>query len=95
MHARLRRRRDRDRGASAVEYGLMIAAVAAVIVATVFSLGKVVDQAFQTTCSALQSEVQPGCTPATGTAGGGAAPGTGSLDGSDPQLVAPPINLGP
>jgi len=34
-------RRDQERGASAVEYGLMVAAIAAVIVGSVFLLGKV------------------------------------------------------
>ena len=33
------RRRDNDRGASAVEYGLLVAGIAAVIVAVVFTFG--------------------------------------------------------
>lgn len=60
MRARLRRRRD-ERGASAVEYGLLVAAMAAVISGVVFGLGTLVDSAFEKTCSALNSQVQPGC----------------------------------
>jgi pilus assembly protein Flp/PilA len=39
-----------DEGASAVEYGLLVAAIAAVIVALVFALGSYVRGAFQTSC---------------------------------------------
>jgi pilus assembly protein Flp/PilA len=38
---------DRERGATAVEYGLMVAAIAAVIIATVILLGGKVEGAFQ------------------------------------------------
>ena len=37
-----------DRGATAVEYGLIVAAIAAVIVATVFLLGTKIEAAFTT-----------------------------------------------
>ena len=50
----------RDRGASAVEYGLMVAAIAAVIVGVVFGLGQLVHSAFSKTCSAVSSSVNPG-----------------------------------
>jgi pilus assembly protein Flp/PilA len=50
-------RRARDRGASAVEYGLMVAAIAAVIVGVVFGLGQLVHSAFSKTCSAVSSSV--------------------------------------
>jgi pilus assembly protein Flp/PilA len=55
MLAYIRRtaRRGRDRGASAVEYGLMVAAIAAVIVAVVFGLGSVVRNAFEHTSSCI------------------------------------------
>lgn len=43
-------RRDED-GASAVEYGLLVAAIAAVIVIIVFALGGLIKQAFSSTCS--------------------------------------------
>ena len=48
-------RRDEE-GASAVEYGLLVAGIAAVIVAVVFFLGDVVTEAFQDTCDSIASE---------------------------------------
>jgi pilus assembly protein Flp/PilA len=39
----------RDRGASAVEYGLMVAAIAAIIVGVVFGLGGLIQSAFKNT----------------------------------------------
>jgi len=59
-------RDTKDRGASAVEYGLMVAAIAAVIVGIVFGLGGVVQDIFTNTCSsvALGASVVGGdCTP--------------------------------
>jgi pilus assembly protein Flp/PilA len=47
----VRRHVKDDKGASAVEYGLLIAAIAAVIVVIVFALGKVVQSKFQKTCT--------------------------------------------
>jgi len=46
----VRRHVKDDKGASAVEYGLLIAAIAAVIVVIVFALGSVVKSKFQKTC---------------------------------------------
>ena len=46
-------RTSADKGASAVEYGLMVAAIAALIVGTVFALGGFVRDAFDKTCSSL------------------------------------------
>jgi pilus assembly protein Flp/PilA len=43
-------RRHEDRGASAVEYGLLIAGIAAIIVIAVFAIGRVTDGAFKDTC---------------------------------------------
>ena len=37
-----------ERGATAVEYGIMVAAIAAVIIAVVFAIGIKVDAAFDT-----------------------------------------------
>lgn len=55
---------ERDqRGASAVEYGLLVAGIAAVIVALVFLLGGTITDAFQGTCDEI----------ATGQNGGTAA----------------------
>jgi pilus assembly protein Flp/PilA len=48
---RIRRTLRRDDGASAVEYGLLIAAIAAVIVAVVFTLGVLTRGKFSETCS--------------------------------------------
>ena len=42
-----------ERGASAVEYGLLIAGIAAVIVVVVILLGGQVKDAFQGTCDAI------------------------------------------
>jgi len=58
-------RNGRDRGASAVEYGLMVAAIAAVIVGIVFGLGTLVSNVFSSTCSTIQNG---------NAAGGGTAP---------------------
>jgi pilus assembly protein Flp/PilA len=46
----------KDRGASAVEYGLMVAAIAAVIVAIVFGLGGLVRETFTDTCDQIRTE---------------------------------------
>ena len=51
----------RDRGASAVEYGLLIAAIAAVIVAVVFTLGTRVLGSFTKTDSCLSAPTTTGC----------------------------------
>lgn len=46
-------RRDDERGATAVEYGLIVALIAAVIVTVVGTLGGQIDHAFQTVVDAL------------------------------------------
>ncbi|ROR90448.1 Flp family type IVb pilin [Nocardioides aurantiacus] len=51
----LQTRRDEE-GASAVEYGLLVAAIAAIVVAIVFLLGDVVTEVFQDTCDSVQAE---------------------------------------
>ncbi len=43
-----------ERGASAVEYGLLIAGIAAVVVVAVVALGPVIKDAFSKTCTAVQ-----------------------------------------
>jgi pilus assembly protein Flp/PilA len=50
-------RTGKDRGASAVEYGLMVAAIAAVIVGVVFGLGTLVKGAFTQTCNSVSTSV--------------------------------------
>jgi len=46
----------RDRGASAVEYGLLVAAIAAVIVGIVFGLGTLVSGVFSKTSSCISAK---------------------------------------
>ena len=48
-------RRREDEGASGVEYGLLVAAIAAVIVALAFAIGAFVNNAFKTTCDQLDA----------------------------------------
>jgi pilus assembly protein Flp/PilA len=47
--------RANDRGASAVEYGILVAAIAAVVIVAVFALGGQVNGKFNQTCSAIKS----------------------------------------
>jgi len=59
-------RRAEDRGASAVEYGLMVAAIAAVIVGIVFALGANIKKGFTTTNDTICAQtVSPGGTTCT------------------------------
>jgi len=58
FQAVLARRRE-DEGASGVEYGLLVAAVAAVIVAVVFFLGQWVFKAFDDTCKSISVKGGP------------------------------------
>ena len=44
-----------DEGASAVEYGLLVAAIAAVIVIIIFALGGVIKNVFEKTCGSIQT----------------------------------------
>ena len=48
-----RRARLDERGASAVEYGLLIAGIAALIVAVVFLFGGVLSNVFSGTCTSV------------------------------------------
>jgi pilus assembly protein Flp/PilA len=48
-------RRRSEEGASAVEYGLLVAAIAAVVVGIVFALGVVLKGSFQDTCDKLKT----------------------------------------
>ena len=48
-----RRARLDERGASAVEYGLLIAGIAALIVAVVFLFGGVLSNVFSGTCNSV------------------------------------------
>ena len=51
---RLMNRKD-EKGASAVEYGLLVAAIAAIIVVVVFALGGLIKGAFKHTCDTIGS----------------------------------------
>lgn len=53
--ANVRARIANDRGASAVEYGLLVAAIAAVIVAIVFGLGAIIKDKFSSTSSCISA----------------------------------------
>ena len=48
------KKRD-DEGASAVEYGLLVAAIAAIIILVVFAVGSWVKGAFKDTCDSFNS----------------------------------------
>ena len=46
-------------GASAVEYGLLVAGIAALIVAVVFIFGGMINDVFTGTCNSIQSGADP------------------------------------
>ena len=48
------RRRDQN-GASAVEYGLLVAGIAALVVVIVFAFGGVIKGAFSSTCKTIKN----------------------------------------
>lgn len=58
----------KDSGASAVEYGLLVAGIAAAIVAVVFLFGGFVSDIFSSTCETIQGQGPVGegaeCSPA-------------------------------
>lgn len=53
-------RADRERGASAVEYGLLIAGIAAIIAITVYLFGAGVSGLFTDTCTSIVSSAGTG-----------------------------------
>jgi pilus assembly protein Flp/PilA len=53
--ARAAARDAKDDGASAVEYGLLVAAIAAIIILVVFALGTFVKGSFKDTCSGFKN----------------------------------------
>ena len=57
--------RNSESGASAVEYGLLVAAIAAIIIVIVFALGRVAQGSYATTCNNIKTEMQASqaCTP--------------------------------
>ena len=50
-----------DRGASAVEYGLLVAAIAAIIVAVVFAIGTATGDLFNDACDSIDAEATQEC----------------------------------
>jgi pilus assembly protein Flp/PilA len=50
-----------ERGASAVEYGLLIAGIAALIVVVVFAFGGLLHNVFQTTCKSVANGATTSC----------------------------------
>jgi pilus assembly protein Flp/PilA len=50
-----------ERGASAVEYGLLIAGIAALIVVVVFAFGGVINNVFQSTCNSVGASAGGTC----------------------------------
>lgn len=50
-----------ERGASAVEYGLLIAGIAALIVVIVFAFGGVLRAVFTDTCNSVSVSASTGC----------------------------------
>jgi pilus assembly protein Flp/PilA len=60
MRAVRRHARD-ETGASAVEYGLLVAAIAAVIVVVVFALGNVLQTKFHSTCKSVAGTATTTC----------------------------------
>ena len=48
--------RRNEEGASAVEYGLLVAGIAALIVAVVFLFGGMIEGVFTDTCSTIQAD---------------------------------------
>jgi pilus assembly protein Flp/PilA len=63
-----------DRGASAVEYGLLVAAIAAMIVGIVFGLGGIVSTTLQKTSDCIAHNAQPAADCSSGTPAGAPGP---------------------
>jgi pilus assembly protein Flp/PilA len=59
MNARLAKMDER--GASAVEYGLLIAGIAALIIVVVFAFGGVLNKIFDSTCDKVGSSASANC----------------------------------
>jgi pilus assembly protein Flp/PilA len=55
----------REDGASAVEYGLLVAAIAALVVIIVFALGGVIKEVFKDTCDEIKDKAGPTTVSAT------------------------------
>ena len=51
---------SRDRGASTVEYGLIVFAIAALITIVIFALGAVVEETYSDSCDQIASQAVSG-----------------------------------
>jgi pilus assembly protein Flp/PilA len=49
-----------ERGASAVEYGLLIAGIAALIIVVIFAFGGVLNRVFHDTCGSINNQGSAG-----------------------------------
>jgi pilus assembly protein Flp/PilA len=67
----LRLGRRRDEGASAVEYGLLVALVAVIIAGAVLALGNALSDKFDCTATAISTGAEPACDSGSGGSGGG------------------------
>ena len=63
--------RKDETGASAVEYGLLVAAIAALIVVVIFGLGGVVKSVFTETCTEVGAKTTAGAPAECGDGGDG------------------------
>ncbi|AXG12321.1 Flp family type IVb pilin [Intrasporangium calvum] len=54
LAAKLMTLRSREEGATAVEYGVMVALIIAVVIAIVYSIGQEIQTAFQSVLTELQ-----------------------------------------
>lgn len=57
----MKRRQHDEAGASSVEYGLLVFAIAALIVVIVFALGGVTTELFDDTCTEIASAASSSC----------------------------------
>lgn len=73
----MRSRRLDDRGGSAIEAALLMAAVALVMLPALFLLGRAVDAAFSKPCEAKELPGADACAAARGGGGGGGGAGSG------------------
>jgi pilus assembly protein Flp/PilA len=53
-----RRQRGRDEGASAVEYALIVGAIAAVVIFVIVALGVVVHKSYSSSCTTIAKGMQ-------------------------------------
>ena len=82
-----------DRGGSAIEAALLIAAVALVMVPALFLLGRAVEEAFSKPCDDLSDNACASRAEGGGGGGGGGGDGDGGTFGTDVNEESPPDDL--